>query len=146
MLYPARRRRSSLLPVLNRLASLGLSINSTTDLTKATFEPPTPHDSDDDLDSTYMPAISRMSSVSLDDFNLGRTVSNSTTSTFPALTPKQSTNSYTSYTGEDNPVFDEPHGAHPNGGIEVSAARNKYVQFVPMRALCWEWIFRMILF
>ena len=100
----ARRRRSSLLPVLNRLASLGLSVNSQTDLTKASFEPPTPHDSDDDLDSSYVPSISRMSSVSLDDFNLGRTVSNSTVSTLPVLTPKPSVNSYA---GEDNPVFDD---------------------------------------
>ncbi|XP_052798441.1 uncharacterized protein LOC128230310 isoform X2 [Mya arenaria] len=100
----ARRRRSSLLPVLNRLASLGLSVNSQTDLTKATFEPPTPHDSDDDLDSTYVPSISRMSSVSLDDYNLGRTMSNSTVSTLPVLSPKPSVNSYA---GEDNPVFDD---------------------------------------
>ncbi|XP_060580247.1 uncharacterized protein LOC132737035 isoform X1 [Ruditapes philippinarum] len=113
-----RRRRSSLLPVLNRLASLGLSVNSQTDLTKATYEPepPTPADSDDDLDSVYVPSFSRMSSVSLDDFNLGRTVSNSTASTLP-LSPKQSVNSNYS-TGEDNPVFEDVISQNPNGESE----------------------------
>ncbi|KAL4224865.1 Voltage-gated hydrogen channel 1 [Mactra antiquata] len=110
-----RRRRSSLLPVLNRLASLGLSVNSQTDLTKSSYEPepPTPADSDDDLDSTYVPSFSRMSSVSLDDFNLGRTVSNSTTSTLP-LGPRMSVNS-TYSTGEDNPVFEDNICQNPKG-------------------------------
>lgn len=110
-----RRRRSSLLPVLNRLASLGLSVNSTTDLTKAAYEPPTPNDSDDELDSSYVHSISQMSSVSLDDFNLGRTVSNSTTSTLP-LSAKPSVNS-TYSTGEDNPVFEDI-SQNPNGNID----------------------------
>lgn len=112
-----RRRRSSLLPVLNRLASLGLSINSQTDLTKASEEPepPTPNDSDDDLDSSYVPNFCRMSRQSLDDFNLGRTISNSTTSTLP-LSPKPSINS-TYSTGEDNPVFEDI-SKNPNGDIE----------------------------
>ncbi|XP_052245129.1 uncharacterized protein LOC127854135 [Dreissena polymorpha] len=110
----ARRRRSSLLPVLHRLASMGLSISSQTDLTKSTYEPPTPHDSDDDLDSTYVPSISRMSSLSLDDYNLGRTVSNSTASTMP-VSQKPSINSFMS---EDNPVFDDPICPYPNGDIE----------------------------
>jgi len=115
LIFSARRRRSSLLPVLNRLASLGLSVNSQTDLTKATYEPPTPHDSDDDeIDSTYVPSISRMSSVSLDDYHLGRTMSNSTVSTLP-VSPRQSVNSL----GEDNPVFDDIICTNPNGDNEV---------------------------
>lgn len=112
-----RRRRSSLLPVLSRLASLGLSVSSTTDLTKP-YEAPTPHDSDDDLDDSYIPAVtcSRMSSVSLDDFNLGRTLSNSTNSTLP-VSPRMSIASIGG--GEDNPVFvDEGFSSNPNGYID----------------------------
>ena len=117
-LSTARRRRSSLLPVLNRLASLGLSVNSTTDLTKASFEPPTPHDSDDDeLDATYIPALSctRLSSIDSDySVGIGRTISNSTASTMP-VSPRQSINSIA---GEDNPVFEEI-SENPNGPSEV---------------------------
>lgn len=123
--FPARRRRSSLLPVLNRLASLGLSVNSQTDLTKATYEPPTPHDSDDDeIDSTYVPSISRMSSVSLDDYHLGRTMSNSTVSTLP-VSPRQSVNSL----GEDNPVFEDIICQNPNGESEVGFVHPLHMRF-----------------
>ncbi|KAL3842578.1 hypothetical protein ACJMK2_020572, partial [Sinanodonta woodiana] len=100
-----RRRRSSLLPVLTRLASLGLmSVSSTTDLIKA--EPPTPpplDSSSDEDDSGFELSCSRQSSAS-DDLSLARTISlMSTTSSVStiALSPRQSVASCT----EENSVF-----------------------------------------
>lgn len=113
-----RRRRSSLLPVLSRLASIGSTTNSTIDLIK---EPPTPNESDDE---DYMPVAlswtcSRQSSTS-DNYSLARTISNMSTASSVSTIPVSPRQSLGSMIGEDNPVFYEdsmsenPHGTDTN--------------------------------
>lgn len=100
-----KRRRSSLMPVLTRLASVGLlgSVSSSTDLTR---EAPSNDTSDEEEDSAVVDMSSRPNSnysnfSSSDCLSLGRTIS--TASSVSAIT--YNNNISTENLVKDNPAF-----------------------------------------
>ncbi|KAJ8299343.1 hypothetical protein KUTeg_023403 [Tegillarca granosa] len=98
----SKRRRSSLLPVLTRLASVGLlgSVSSTTDLTKEAQSNDTSDEEDSTFDLNSRPS-SNYSNFSSDCYSLARTMSNDSavsTITFPSATSTENLI-------KDNPAF-----------------------------------------
>lgn len=88
LLLLGKRRRSSLLPVLTRLASVGLlgSVSSSADLTKEAASNDTSDEEDSAVEITSRPN-SNYSNYSSDCLSLARTVSTgSSVSAFPAST------------------------------------------------------------
>lgn len=119
-----KRRRSSLLPVLTRLASVGLlgSMSSSADLTKEAASNDTSDEEDSAVDINSRPN-SNFSNFSSDCYSLARTIS--TGSSVSAITfPCRGS---VEHLVKDNPAFTEDPEDVPPNYSEVEAEMNEEV-------------------
>lgn len=123
-LFLGKRRRSSLLPVLTRLASVGLlgSMTSSNDLTKEAASNDTSDEEDSALDMNSRPN-SNFSNFSSDCYSLARTISTGSSVSAIAFPCRGSVENLV----KDNPAFTEDAEDVPPNYSEIEREMNEEV-------------------